>query len=65
MLEYSKTEEGYIKVTEKLMSFTDTKISTVLYDLENKRKKLNKEDWRQMNQSDINWVTKYYLPKVV
>ena len=65
MLEYSKTEEGYIKVVEKLMSFTDTKVSTVLYDLENKKSKVNNDPWYPMTQSAIDWVNKYYLPKVV
>lgn len=56
-------KDNVIKVVETILSFTDTKINTILYDIENKKKKMNNETWREMNTSDIDWVNKYYIPK--
>ena len=63
MLKITK-EENIIKVVEILPSFTDTSVKTVLYDMENKKKKVADDPWYPMTQSDIDWVIKYYLPKV-
>lgn len=56
-------KDNVIKVVETISGFTDTKINTILYDIENKKKKMNNETWREMNTSDIDWVNKYYIPK--
>ena len=56
-------KDNVIKVVETILSFTDAKINTILYDIENKKKKMNNETWREMNTSDIDWVNKYYVPK--
>lgn len=59
------TKEGnIIKVVETLPSWTRTDVRTILYDMENKKKKVADDPWYPMTQSDIDWVTKYYLPKV-
>ena len=64
MLEISKTEEGFVRVIEKLPTWTMTKVNVILYDMENKRKKMNEDPWYPMTKSCIEWVEKYYLPKV-
>lgn len=56
-------KDNVIKVVETILSFTDAKINTILYDIKNKKKKMNNETWREMNTSDIDWVNKYYIPK--
>lgn len=59
------TKEGnIIKVVETLCSWHHTNVTTILYDMENKKKKGGNDPWYPMTQSDIDWVTKYYLPKV-
>ena len=63
MLKITK-EENIIKVVEISPSFIYTDTTTVLYDMENKKKKVADDPWYPMTQSDIDWVTKYYLPKV-
>lgn len=65
MLNISKTEDGLIKVVETLPGWNKTDVKTVLYDLENKKSKVNNDPWYDMTQSSIDWVNKYYLPKVV
>ena len=58
------TREGnIIKVIETTYSFTDAQTTTILYDLNNYRSKVNNDPWRDMSQSSIDWVLKYYLPK--
>lgn len=64
MLEFERTKEGYVKVTEKLITWNKTEIKTVLYDMENKRSKVNNDPWYNMTESSINWVNKYYVPKL-
>lgn len=56
-------KDNVVKVVETISGFTDAKINTILYDIENKKKKMNNETWREMNTSDIDWVNKYYVPK--
>lgn len=63
-LEISKTSEGYIKVIERLISFEYTKVKIILYDLNNNQKKVNDNDWYNMDENTRDWVIKYYLPKV-
>ena len=60
MLTIFKTEEGYIKVIEKLHSWTKTEVRTVLYDLHKKKSKVNDNPWYDMTESSIAWVNKYY-----
>lgn len=60
---YITRKDNVIKVVETILGFTDAKISTILYDIKNKKKKMNNETWREMSNSDIDWVNKYYIPK--
>lgn len=60
MLKITK-EENIIKVVERLVDFN---VRIIQYDMENKKKKVDDDPWYPMTQSDIDWVTKYYLPKV-
>lgn len=56
------TKQGnIIKVLEQLVDF-NTRI--IQYDMQNKKKKVDDDPWYPMTQSDIDWVIKYYLPKV-
>lgn len=63
MLKITK-EENIIKVVETLCSWHHTDVRTILYDMANKKKKVDDDPWYPMTQRDIDWVTKYYLPKV-
>ena len=63
MLEITK-ENNIIKVVEKIPTWTTTEIRVILYDMENKQKKVCNDPWYKMTESDIEWVEKYYLPKV-
>ena len=63
MLKITK-EENIIKVVETLCSWHHADVRTILYDMENKKKKADDDPWYPMTQRDIDWVTKYYLPKV-
>lgn len=60
MLKITK-EENIIKVVERLVDFN---VRIIQYDMENKKKKVADDPWYPMTQSDIDWVIKYYLPKV-
>lgn len=60
MLKITK-EENIIKVVEQLVDFN---VRIIQYDMENKKKKVDDDPWYPMTQNDIDWVTKYYLPKV-
>lgn len=55
-------------VKETLMSFKETKVSYWYYDtknwLKNANGKKNEALTLQMDQSSIDWVKKYYFPKV-
>ena len=68
MLAY-KLEGDILEVKEALMSFTSTKVSYWYYDIKNWRKsshgKANDPCDRVMSASDIAWVEKYYIPKVL
>lgn len=63
-LEISRDENGYIKVIERIFSWTGTEIKVVLYDMENNRSKVNNDPWYDMTQGSIDWVNKYYIPKL-
>lgn len=63
MLQISK-EDNIIKVIETRPTWTMTDVNVVFYDMENKRKKVNNDPWYPMSKSCIEWVEKYYLPKV-
>ena len=63
-LRIDRTPEGYIRVVETLMSFMGTDVKVILYDMENNKKKVNDNNWCEMNKSCREWVVKYYLPKV-
>lgn len=63
MLQVSK-EDNIIKVMETIPTWTMTDVNVVFYDMENKRKKVNNDPWYPMSKSCIEWVEKYYLPKV-
>lgn len=63
MLQVSK-EDNIIKVIETIPTWTMTDVNVVFYDMENKRKKVNNDPWYPMSKSCIEWVEKYYLPKV-
>ena len=63
MLQISK-EDNIIKVMETIPTWTMTDVNVVFYDMENKRKKVNNDPWYPMSKSCIDWVEKYYLPKV-
>lgn len=63
MLQISK-EDNIIKVMETTPTWTMTDVNVVFYDMENKRKKVNNDPWYPMSKSCIEWVEKYYLPKV-
>lgn len=63
MLKVTK-DKDFIKVTEEFHSWNSAEVNTVLYDLKNKRSKYNDDPWYDMSQSAIDWVKKYYLPKL-
>lgn len=63
MLQISK-EDNIIKVMETIPTWTMTDVNVVFYDMKNKRKKVNNDPWYPMSKSCIEWVEKYYLPKV-
>ena len=64
-LKIDKTPEGYISVIENIMSFMDIKSNIILYDMNKRQKKVNDNDWCEMDLNTVDWVIKYYLPKVV
>lgn len=64
-LKIDRTAEGYIRVVENIMSFMDTKTNVVLYDMDKRQKKVNNNDWCKMDERTIDWVKKYYIPKVI
>ena len=59
------TKEGnLIKVVETTHCWNETKTNIVLYNLSEKTSKINNDPWYEMTDSAIQWVMKYYLPKV-
>ena len=64
-LKIDKTPEGYVRVIENIMSFMDIKSNIILYDMNKRQKKVNDNDWCEMDLNTVDWVIKYYLPKVV
>lgn len=57
-----------LEVTETLIGWNDTKVTFWYYDVANWVKsshgKANEVPTRPMSQGSIDWVKKYYLPKV-
>lgn len=53
-----------MRVDEILPGYMTTEHLTVRYDFVNMKKKVNDENWREMTQRDLDWVNKYYLPKL-
>lgn len=69
MLSYRMIDENILEVKEAIHSFTTTKNTFWYYDIKNWFKSsTGKENdinhMREMTQSDIDWVKKYYIPKV-
>lgn len=64
MLNITKDENGYIRVEETLCGWLDSHVKVVLYDMENKRSKVNNNSWYPMTDSSVDWVKKYYIPKL-
>lgn len=64
MLYITKDENEYINVIETINGWNESIRNIVLYDLKNKRHKINNDPWYPMTQSDIDWVNKYYVPKL-
>lgn len=63
MLEYKLI--GYIlQVTEKTMGWTSTDIKIVEYNIKTWESRVEPDNFRAMTQSSIDWVNKYYVPKV-
>lgn len=67
MLQFKLTG-NILEVTEAIFSWHETKITYWYYDIKNWIKsstgrKDSKPD-RKMNDADIAWVKKYYIPKV-
>lgn len=59
------TKEGnLIKVVETINSWHNTKKNVVLYNLSEKTSKVNNDPWYKMTDTAVQWVEKYYLPKV-
>ena len=64
MLDITRDENGYIKVISKLPTWNETQVDTILYDMKNKRKRINNDAWYPMTPSCVEWVNKYYIPKL-
>ena len=62
MLSFTKCSDGFL-ITEKQMSFTHTKVMTVTYSLDLKKKRVNNEPWRDTDQMDRDWFMKHYMEK--
>ena len=63
MLEYKLTG-NILQVTEKIMGFTSTDVKIVEYNIKKWESRVQPDNFRAMTQSSIDWVKKYYLPKV-
>ena len=64
MLDITRDENGYISVKETICDWFDTGVKVVLYDIQNKRSKVNDCPWYPMTDSSVDWVDKYYIPKL-
>lgn len=64
-LNIDRTTEGYIRVIDTSISFTDTNVNIILYDMNKALKKVNNNDWCKMDERTRDWVKKYYIPKVI
>lgn len=66
-LDYKLTGD-VLEVTETLIGWNSTKVTFWYYDIKNWLKsshgKANEVPTRPMDQGSIDWVQKYYLPKV-
>lgn len=63
MLLFNIDEKGNYKITEKILSFNDTKQMIILYKKDLSKKKVNKENWKNTTQEDIDWFKKHYIHK--
>ena len=63
MLKY-KLIGDILQVTEKIMGWTSTDIKIVEYNIKTWESRVQPDNFRAMTQSSINWVNKYYLPKI-
>lgn len=69
MLSYRMVDENILEVKETIHSFTKTKNTFWYYDIKNwfkssTGKENDMNHMRKMTQTDIDWVKKYYIPKV-
>lgn len=64
MLYITKDENGYIRVNETLYGWFDNNVKVILYDMKNKRSKVNNDPWYPMTNISVDWVNKYYIPKL-
>jgi len=67
MLSY-KLDGDILEVKETIHGFNNSKVTYFYYDIKNwKKSSTGKKDSkpdRDMIQADIDWVKKYYIPKV-
>lgn len=72
MLEYTMESEDILRVDEKIYGWNNTEHRIIRYNIKTWESQLSYVDkkkwvtdrWEKMNQSSIDWVKKYYLPKV-
>lgn len=69
MLSYRMINENILEVIETSHTFTKTSRSYWYYNIKTWYKsshgKMNDPTDRKMNESDIEWVKKYYIPKTI
>jgi len=69
MLSYNMVKPNILEVKETVHGFTETRTQYWYYDIQNWIKsshgRKNDSPDRIMNESDIEWVKKYYLPKII
>lgn len=59
------TKEGnLIKVVETVHFCNETQRNVILYNLSERTSKVNNGPWYEMSDTAVQWVMKYYLPKV-
>lgn len=63
MLDFSITDEGLYRVTEKIMGFCDTLIKTVDYKPDLSEKRCNNDPWGKVDEPTREWFEKYYRAK--
>lgn len=63
MLSY-KLEGNILKVTQTIHGWKNTSTQTSEYNIETWQSRCNNDPWSPMVQGSIDWVKKYYFPKV-